>query len=171
MPTPTATSVGITFDDIKLIGWLAGGFVSALLAGSSVAWWFNQQLQSTRRDLYTKINTTRRELENDQGKALDSITHNKDDCRDTKERVTLLERDHEHQQEKTDNMDRSLKAIESDLSATKDSVIELSQKSREDTLMIMSEIRATEGRSQLAMMEMKEFLVNIINTRKRKDDE
>lgn len=171
MPTPTATTVGITFDDIKLIGWLAGGFVSALLAGSSVAWWFNQQLQSTRRDLYTKINTTRRELENDQGKALDSITHNKDDCRDTKERVTLLERDYEHQQEKTDNMDRSLKAIESDLSATKDSVIELAQKSREDTLMIMSEIRATEGRSQLAMMEMKEFLVNIINTRKRKDDE
>lgn len=171
MPTPTATTVGITFDDMKLIGWLAGGFVSALLAGSSVAWWFNQQLQSTRRDLYTKINTTRRELENDQGKALDSIIHNKDDCRDTKERVTLLERDHEHQQEKTDNMDRSLKAIESDLSATKDSVIELSQKSREDTLMIMSEIRATEGRSQLAMMEMKEFLVNIINTRKRKDDE
>lgn len=171
MPTPTATTVGITFDDMKLIGWLAGGFVSALLAGSSVAWWFNQQLQSTRRDLHTKINTTRRELENDQGKALDSIIHNKDDCRDTKERVTLLEREHEHQQEKTDNMDRSLKAIESDLSATKDSVIELSQKSREDTLMIMSEIRATEGRSQLAMMEMKEFLVNIINTRKRKDDE
>lgn len=171
MPTPTAPSVGITFDDIKLLVWLAGGFFSALLAGCSVAWWFNSQLQGTRRDLYIKINTTKKELEDSHNKVVNSVDHNKDDCRDTKERVTLLEKDHEHQQEKTDKMDKSLKAIESDLAATKDSVIELSQKSREDTLMIMGEIRASEGRNQLQAMELKEFLVNMLNTRKRKDDE
>lgn len=170
MPTPTAQQAGISFEDIKMIVWLVGVVLSALLAGCSAAWWFNTQLSKTRKDLYTRINTVKGELENTAQIVSTNVTHNKDDCRDTKERVTLLERDHLHQQEKTDKMDESLNIIKSDLSATKDSVIELAQKSREDTLTIMGEIRSMEGRNQLQLMEVKEFLVNVVNQNKRRDD-
>lgn len=163
MASPTLPSTGMSFDDLKIIVWLAGAFVSALAAGLGVSWWFSQQLSNTRKDLYIKINENHKEVKG-------SIDHNKDDCRNTKERVTLLERDHLHQQEKTDKMDESLNIIKSDLSATKDSVIELAQKSREDTLTIMGEIRSMEGRNQLQLMEVKEFLVNVVNQNKRKDD-
>lgn len=163
MPTPQAQAVGISFDDIKLIMWFLGAFASALLAGISVTWWFNKELSSTRKDLYVRMNTVQKEIDT-------SINSNKDDCRDTKERVGLLEQSTDHHEKQMDKMDETLSTIEKDLSATKDSVVELAQKSREDTLMIMGEMRAMEGRSQIAMMGLKETIVEIVNQRKRKDD-
>lgn len=183
MTTPIIpSSVGISFDDIKTIFWLVGGAISALMVGVSGAWWFNQQLQTTRRDLYSRMDQTKKvledsqkvvvkSLEESQKEVIGAVSHNKDDCRDTKERVKLLERDYEHQQERTDKMDKTLQAIENDLSSTKDSLIELSQKSREDTLMIMGEIRSMEGRHQLSLMEMKESLIYIVGSRGEKRDD
>lgn len=163
MPTPLGGQTGITFEDLKTLAWAIGVFVSSLLAGVSVSWWFNQQLSSTRRDLYMKVDTVKREITASQKEVAQKIITNKDDCRDTKERVTLLERDHTHQQEKTAKMDELLNSIQVDLSTTKASVIELTQKSREGNLTIMGEIRSAEGRNQIAMLEMKELLVNVIN--------
>lgn len=152
MPSPALPNSGMSFDDLKIIVWLAGAFVSALAAGLGVSWWFSQQLSNTRKDLYIKINDNHKEVKR-------SIDHNKDDCRNTKERVTLLELTKDHHEKKMDEVEDTLKSIKSDLSATKDSVVDLAQKAREDTHMIMGEIRSMEARHQLSLMELKESIL------------
>lgn len=162
MASPTLPSTGMSFDDIKAIVWLAGAFVSTLATGLGVSWWFSQQLSNTRKDIYIKIDENHKGVKR-------SIDHNKDDCRDTKERVTLLELTKDHHEKKMDEVEDTLKSIKSDLSATKDSVVDLAQKAREDTHMIMGEIRSIEARHQLSLMELKEsilFTVGRINSDK-----
>ena len=54
--------------------------------------------------------------------------------------------------------------MSNDLTSVKQTLSDSSHKSKEDTLTIMSEMKAMEGRTQLGMMELKE---NIIYTLQR----
>lgn len=155
MPSEILQTQGMSFTDMKNIFWIAGAIVSAAVTGIGVSWWFSQQLSTTRRDIYIKMNKNHKELQ-------DRASINKDECRDTKERVTLLELTKEHHEKEMDKMGDSLRVIKEDLSATKESVNALSQKSTEDTHSIMEHIRSTESRHQVGMLEMKEAITNTI---------
>ena len=144
---PAATATGMNFDDLKLVMWIAGAFVSALVTGVSLSWWFNQQLSNARKALYVKINENHKDIQA-------SVTHNKDDCRDTKERVTLLEQSHNHLGQRIDGVDSKLEILQKDVTATKEELTALAQKTQEGSFQIMGEIRAAEERHRYTILEL-----------------
>ncbi len=134
MPAQTATNTALAAGDIKFIVWFAGAFISALSAGAGVAWWFSRQQSQTRKELYTKINGVKRDVDKE-------IKTNKESCSETKERVGLLEQSHGHLEQRIDGIDNKLEAMQQDITSTKEGLNMLSQKQSENHLTVVGEIR------------------------------
>jgi uncharacterized membrane protein YhiD involved in acid resistance len=156
MPVTSGTiEIGYLKDVLTIVGLAAAGLISV----GTCVWWFRTQISDVSRELHDRVSKTNKEFST-------KIDHNKDDCRDTKEKVAMLSLSHEHHEKKMEEVEETLRAMKHDITATKDAVVEQSQKAREDTLMIMGEIRSMEGRGQLANMELKESFAYMVSTLK-----
>jgi peptidoglycan hydrolase CwlO-like protein len=115
-------------EEVSSLGLKDMVFILTLLcstagAGISFSWWFNRQLSTTRRELYTYM-----------GQHVDSITM-------SRERIGLIELSNRHQESRLDLLDDKIDGIQSDITETKADVGRLNQKLSENHLTVLGAIQ------------------------------
>ncbi len=133
--TASSAATSFTPNDLKYLIWLAGIFASTLIGGVTATWWYSRDQSKTRREIYGKINFVERSVS-------DRLEQNNKECSNTKERVGLLEQSHNHLERRMDDMDGKLATIQSDIASVKEAQLRSEQKSSEQVLNIIGEVRS-----------------------------
>lgn len=121
--------------DIGYIFWILGLMVSAGVGGITVFVWFNRQLSQTRAQLYTRIYKDAAVTE---GKIKEQSTI----AYENKERLGLLELSNRHQESRLDGLDEKIDNVQSEVTATKDKVVEMNLTMAQNQLVVIGEVRA-----------------------------
>jgi hypothetical protein len=121
--------------DIRNIFWILGLMASAGAGAITGILWVNKQISQTRTQLYGRINreadATDTKIES--GKILMSMN---------KEKIGLLELSNKHQESRLDGLDEKIDNVQSEVTATKEKVVEMNLAMQTNQLSIIGEIRS-----------------------------
>lgn len=155
MPAET-TQAAIGAADLKFLGWVASSIIGALSAGATAAWWFSRQQSNTKREMYSKIGYVERDakasLEKAHNECMDKLNTAAKECQQTKERLGLVEKDAEYQGKQIEALNTKLMGIQKDIADIKDAQRLSDQKSSENHLTIIGEVRAIGDKMTIAKL-------------------
>lgn len=157
MPAQQAagTVATLTTEDLKTLAYFAtallGAITSIVLA---VAWVHNQkakilgavnQKESDNKVAMDQLSKTiYSRIRSETSKIQESISHNKDDCRDTKERVSILEKDMTHYGGQLKNTEETIKEVKQSVDGMSDRLNQIDKSNAENTILLSAKIESIE---------------------------
>ena len=127
--------------DFKVVTWLIGMVLGAAMGGISVTWWFSKQLQSLKDCHREEMDILRKDSEQSRKGIYGKMAQNREDCQNTKNRVSLLEQAHTQHSRQMEKMEGQVEQVQRDVQDTKQQVSNLGVKLAEGNMAILNELR------------------------------